>query len=245
MWWMIDIAVIGILLISIVKGFKSGFASSLVSFAGGLAAVVVALFLSNLATDLVYENALKETIVSEMQEKIEVSFEPAEIYEKTEDVILKATEEMPDFISTKVRELASDSGIVNKIKSTSALTSKNTAEIIEEQIVRPLATFLIRVAAFIVLLMILLVIVKAAAKSLRLINKLPFIGGANKAVGAVFGLLSGLLSAVIFIYILKTAALITENKIPVINDSDISQSITIGYIYNSELPYLLNFETAE
>lgn len=245
MWWIIDIAVLALLAVSIAKGYKRGFASALVSFVGTLAALVASIFLSGAVTDFVYGNIIRDRIMDSMEEKIDVSFEPVSIIENTSEVVIKATEELPEFVGVKIADAVSDNSgkLALSIREAVTDTGKTAAEAIEEQVVRPIITFLMKIVLFAVFQGILLVVVKALAKSLKVVNKIPFIGGANKLVGSVFGLLSGVISVLVFVYVLKLAALITENKIPVINDEDISQSITIGYIYNSELPSLLNLGT--
>ena len=228
-----------IVLICIFMGVKKGFLSTIVMMVGQIAAIVVAIVLSGLLSSYIYSNFIEQKIINEMTDKIQITFSGESTAAATE-IVTKATENLPGFISDKAKKMAEeDSGLLKNLDEKLGNSSKDAAKLIEDNIIQPIAEFALRIIMFSVMFIILMIIVRLLAKLLKAVNKIPLVGGANKALGAATGLLDGIIKVIILVYIIKFAVLISDNSIPVINDETISESYVFSQVYNADLPFMI------
>ncbi len=71
LFWFFDLAVIALLVIFLYKGFRRGFVSVLIGFAAMVLAFVIALPVSGVLADKIYDNVVKEAVSDEINNKLD------------------------------------------------------------------------------------------------------------------------------------------------------------------------------
>lgn len=207
----IDLVLLAIVILCARRGHKDGFAKTLVSFLGFFVALVVATAvctpLANLTYNTVVAKPAEKMVANLIDDKVEQYGEvdvDALTYSLTEaigeyDLLKKAID------AEKI-----SAGIKAAIPSVSEnIDSAQMARQINRMLFMPLLVPLLAGIAFILIFVILLIICKILAKSLKLVNKLPLLGGLNALLGGLLGTLKG----IIFVLIINWALvlLIGEN----------------------------------
>ena len=71
LFWFFDLAVVALLIIFLYKGFRRGFVSVLIGFVAMVAAFVIALPISGVLADKIYDNVVKEAVSDEINNKLD------------------------------------------------------------------------------------------------------------------------------------------------------------------------------
>lgn len=213
--WVIGIIIDIILLLTVVlcarKGHKDGFAKTLVSFMGFFIALVVATTvctpLATLTYNTVAAKPVETTVQNFLDEKVDqygeldgsallYAFE--ESYDEWPDLWKKSANGGP---SETIRNILNKEG--------KEINTQNVAHQFSESIVKPVLVPTLSAVCFIVTFIIILIICKVLAKSLKLVNKIPLLGGVNAFLGGLLGVLKG----IIFVLIINWALvmLVGEN----------------------------------
>ena len=183
-----DLIIVLLVVLSAVLGRKKGGVATVISLVGGIAALAVTLFLTPPVGAFLSENVLTPALTSPIEETIrsaaEQAGEPVETF----------LEERP-----RVEEALSRIGIqkekISDIRETGLHAfSEKAAGIVSA----PLAYGLTFFVLFIVLLLLVRLIIRLTKK----LNAVPVVGGVNRTLGLVFGILFGLVLAWAFAAIL-------------------------------------------
>lgn len=114
-------------------------------------------------------------------------------------------------------------------------TKEDAAVYAEENLVAPIAVWLIKAVVFILMMFILRLIINPLADAFRLANKIPLIGPINALLGGALGALEG----VVFIFVLALAvkALIgfTGDSLIFFNSETVLKSWIFSRIYSFDL----------
>lgn len=208
--WVIGI-VLDIILVAIVfflcyKGSKDGFAKTVVSFLGFFIAIILAATLCKPAANLAYTSFIKQPVETAIETAIRDRTESIEEEAPSAATLLSgiedALEKAPDFIKNI---FATDE---KKAELSDQIIEMYTADITElsqraaETVIKPIVLSVLVVVAFALIFIIALLLCSLLSKALKLVNKIPLLGGVNALLGTVIGLLKGLIIVLIINWLL-------------------------------------------
>lgn len=228
------VVVAAILIMSVVGGMRKGF----VKTAYGLCGLVLAIILVCALTPMVKDILLKTKIYDKTYEKCLETLErnytknrQAEITNNTtapteEEVLKLGGIKLPAFAAKKSNEY------VNDVK-TAVLNT------VFERAAAKLAYWIVCVMAYVVTFIVISIVLAIVSGVLNIVAKLPVISTANKLLGAVAGLASGLAAVwLLAIGMTMFANQDTVQKIMV----DIYRNSFLTYLYeNNGIIYLLGY----
>lgn len=223
----LDVAVLVILFLAIFIGYKRGFIRTIINLIGYIAAAILAHLVSLPISQFIFNTFLRSKSVELIQNAIS---EHAGGQSVTE-LINTAFAAIPEKINTLA---ASYIGSMEEIKNNLIQSTPTTAEIAEnvvDKVVAPISTMIIQTLAFIVLFIVFCIAVKLITKALKIIDKIPLIGSANAALGAVIGIVQAVVFLLIFTIVIAMIINLSGNQLEAINNSVIDQSYVFKIIY--------------
>lgn len=216
----LDIILVVVLLGTVFYYIRRGFVAGLLDLVGSFASLAVAWFASRQLSPGVFENFFKSGLIT-----------------RTADSIQSQGEVNFDTLFASLSEFLPQSLIDRLRSATGALTFDNAAPNIAEQVVEnviaplivPIITVVVFFAVFLVCRMLLALLIAVLTN----VNRLPIIGGANKMLGSIIGLVAGAINVLLILCFIWAAVIITSGKLPVLNDFELSGS----YFYSAFARY--------
>ena len=95
---------------------------------------------------------------------------------------------------------------------------------IVENVVAPLVMPLIGVVVFFAVFVLGRVVISLLAAIFSNVNRVPLVGGVNRGLGAVIGLVAGLINALMVLCIIWAVVVITGGSLPGLNDQALAGS---------------------
>ncbi len=225
----LDLVLVAIVLLFCHKGKKDGFAKTLIGFLGFFIAIILAALLCKPIANFAYtslaqkpvENAIETAIYAQADSIQEKAPSVDEILTGIEDALENAPEFLKNALALeeKREQLAAR---INEIYTADITAlSQNAAEII----VKPIIVTAVSGVVFILLFFILMLICSLLAKSLKLVNKIPLLGGVNALLGGLIGLLKGIIVVIIINWLLVLFVGDSGNLFGVITPQTIQSSL--------------------
>lgn len=210
----IDIALLVIILISAVKCFIDGFATSVVKLVGNIAGLVAAWYLSKRWSPMIFENMFRENIVEKTYKYIQDGTKALNIQELIEEFTGSVPAAFIQEFAAKAEEVATQI----------TQPTMETAEKIVDVIVGPAVTVIIMLVIFAITVTVCTIVASLLAKLFKVINKIPVLGFANRMGGFVVGALTGIIYVILISCLLSIIAIITENSLTFLNIEVLNQS---------------------
>lgn len=225
----LDLVLVAIVLLFCHKGKKDGFAKTLIGFLGFFIAIILAALLCKPIANFAYtslaqkpvENAIETAIYAQADSIQEKAPSVDEILTGIEDALENAPQFLKNALALeeKREQLAAQ---INEIYTADITAlSQNAAEII----VKPIIVMVLSGVVFILLFFILMLICSLLAKSLKLVNKIPLLGGVNALLGGLIGLLKGIIVVIIINWLLVLFVGDSGNLFGVITPQTIQSSL--------------------
>ena len=222
MHYVLDAAVILIILIFTWRAAKKGFVKTVVLFLGFLIAAFLAKTISVPLSENIYDSFAKEKISVFLEEKTtEVS---GSVLEQTE----KLTEGLPPIVKNAVDVFGSS----DAVEETIVESGQSIAAAVETQVVAPAVVLLIQTVLFLVLFSVFLFVIKRVGKMMGFVNKIPLVGKVNVFLGGILGTLEGVIIVFLLVSILYFVMLIAGEGF-VITNEDINNSILFKFFHES------------
>ena len=210
----IDIALLVIILISAVKCFIDGFATSVVKLVGNIAGLVAAWYLSKRWSPMIFENMFRENIVEKTYKYIQDGTKALNVQELIEQFTGSVPVSFVQEFAAKAEEVAAQI----------TQPTMETAEKIVDVIVGPALTVIIMLVIFAIAVAVFTIVASLLAKIFKVINKIPVLGFANRMGGFVVGVLTGIIYVILISCVLSIIAIITENSLTFLNIEVLNQS---------------------
>ena len=215
----LDLVVVAIVLLFVLLGIRKGFARSLVEVVGSVLAVVIAFVLSAPIAGFIYSNFIEKNVEQQVE---------AAVYETVDGGINGAIDSVWDANPT-LSKLTSLYGFdKEEIKGNATnFTQEGQQEVSQyliQQVIEPAAVMVIRVLTGIVLALVLLFAVRILAKLVGGVFSIPIIGGLNKALGGILGLVKGLLIATLICVLLNLLISFSANGFAGATQQTVQQS---------------------
>ena len=205
----LDIALIGVVVATVIHYARKGFVAGMIDLVGNLAAIALAWFVSGKVSPTVFENFFKSGLVEKTTQTLQQgSF-------SLESVLGGLEGHVPQSLMDSIMESA------NSVLNSQA---PDLAQQVVEQIISPLVVPLITVVLFFATFLLCRVVIAFLVAVLTNLNKVPLLGGVNRTLGVVVGLVGGVLNALLLLCLIWAVIVITSNNLPVVNDSALSGS---------------------
>ncbi|MBR2337975.1 MAG: CvpA family protein [Clostridia bacterium] len=221
MAYILDGAIILILIVSVALGYRRGFIRSVVQLVGLIAAFVLAFSFSATLAGVVFDKfasqPLQESIAEALQENATSSAS-----EQVETVL----DALPEFLVNTLHADEAAKAALDGLSQKMNESAPALAETVVVDILRPLAVALLRFVLFLLLFLVLMIAVKLITKLIKPITKLPLIRQTDGLLGAAVGLLKGVLFILVAVTIMQ---LLAPSEI-LIKPEDLSGSFLANWI---------------
>ncbi len=109
------------------------------------------------------------------------------------------------------------------------------AQAAEEQLVKPIVIWVIKILIMVVLFFILKLIINPVSNIFKSVNKIPIIGPINALLGGVLNTAAGLLVVYVIALLIKVAINVGGNTLIFLNNETVQLTKIFKYIYNFSL----------
>ncbi len=144
---------------------------------------------------------------------------------------------LPDGIADDVKNYIDEKKPSDDFFSLNDQKSK-AAEYIETEIVRPVVLKAVRVIAFGFIFTVVMIAVKIIARTAGIVKKIPIVGGVDRFLGGILGLVQALLILTVATAIIIVITNLTDNSMKLFNSTVISDTILFKYLYNIVTDFL-------
>ena len=209
-----DILLIAVVILFVIIGKTRGFLRTLLSFLGKIISLVTALFISKTYSEKFYELFLKARVTESLSQKLEADGGAFDIAEVMKDI--------PASLLEFCNMLGFDvDSLINGINS-SQITN-DVAVLIEENVLAPILILVCQVVIFSVVSALISIVLTIVINLVCTVDKLPIIKSANGVLGAVLGLINGVIVVYIVSFVLITLSVLIDN-------SELNNFIASSYI---------------
>ena len=148
------------------------------------------------------------------------------------DVVTSIDETLP-FLGLDENMLTqTDNTLLSDIVVSILKSAGNPGQSVLDNIVKPIVLIPMRTVIFIILFIVISILLSFVIKSTSLINKIPLIGTLNEFLGAIMGLVHGVVIVFVVVIILNMIIALTENSLIFLNEATIDKSFVFSWIYN-------------
>ena len=184
----IDILIVLALAVFVFIGTKRGFIKEAVSLVSIVIAALLAFWIADIGSKVVYDSVIEEKAHSTLTEAIGGN---------ADDFSDSAGQTFNDIIPDELTAIAQKIGIKFDLSEKIDVSSEKSAIIesavgkIMTAVVKPICTKVVAAVIFVVAFIILIIVIRLIARALNIIAKLPVLKSLNSLLGGVVGLLKG------------------------------------------------------
>lgn len=224
MGYILDIAVILLFVLAIFIGYKRGFVKSIVRVVGCVLALVIAGALSGVIAGGIYDGFL----ASKVEEQI-VQYVPATDTTSIKEGLGSVMDKLPSSVMNALGSygIGSADEIVDSLESQLTGDVRQIASVISQSVVRPVAVLLLRMVCFFILFIVLMIVVIIVAHVVNKVFRLPGLKQVNGVLGAVLGVVEGILWVFIAVTIIHFVAM-SSSADAVISQASLDNSLLVG-----------------
>lgn len=208
-----DLVMLAILVSVTMSYVHRGFAAGLVRFVGNLVSLLGAVFLSRQAAPFVFERFFENSFVERVEETLSLQskLNVAEIVEMYAGFL---PEGLKSSLTTSGEELLGHVG-----------SAPELAVRLVQDVIAPLLTPVIAIVVFFLAFALCRMLVSFVVTVLTNLNRIPLLGGVNKMLGFVMGLLASSVDLYLILSGVWALIAITGGAIPFLNDTVLESSM--------------------
>ncbi|MBQ5825678.1 MAG: CvpA family protein [Clostridia bacterium] len=208
---LVDFVLMIIVIVTVIISMKKGFIKSVLSLACVVVSFVAASALCVSVAEFCYDNVIQHIVTSVIEDKINSIADNV----SSINVIQSAVDSFPDVIIDQADALGVDiKGFVKDI-SLMNLSTEDTAMMISEHVVRPAALILLKVVCYLLLYIVFRLISGILANIINRIFNVSVLKKLNRLMGAVLGLVKGIMIVIVVASLLNLYAAVIQNDGPV------------------------------
>lgn len=222
-WLLYDLAALLIVIIAACTAAKRGFMRTLVSFVGGLAALIGAYFASEPAARWVFAHFVRQPVYDSVLQNLQ-GFTGT-------DAGAALQQEMGKWAGW-LAHLSGEEGQIaaHQLEQSLSKGVEGMAAAVTDYACGPVVVMALHMAFFLVFLILFGIAVGLIARAFDIFNHLPLISGANHFLGALLGVLQGCLILFLAAAVLGLLISLTGGW-PGVNSEVISQSYLFNIFY--------------
>lgn len=206
-----DLVLLAVLLLVAFRYAGKGFAAALVQFAGNLASLLGASIFSQKIAPVLFVNFFENNFTTSIEKTLADGGQV-----QLDQLVEKYAGFLPDEIQAGITQSAGDMLTGN---------APELADQVVRQVIEPLLTPVIAIVVFFVAFALCKVIVGFVVAVLTNFNRIPILGGVNKLLGFVMGLLAGVVDLYLILCAVWAIIVITGGSIPWLNQQALGESI--------------------
>ena len=229
-----DFVCLFVIVVCIWQSYRRGFAASLVNFCGKVIALVGAYAMSAPLAQWIYTRFIEADMVSGIAQNLQLATDEAGAFliGGAEIITLLNTyfssTKMP-FSSYFINNLNNSTQTIHDSVSAGAQVM---AQNVADSVCKPVIVGIFAAAAVILLFVIFSLIIGGLVKALQVVNKIPLIGGVNKLLGGIFGVLVALMILYMIAIGIRLFVGLTNQNLPILSDTTIGKTYLFKYIYH-------------
>lgn len=217
MEYIVDIIIVLIFGVIVVTSMKKGFFKSLFELAGTLISLAISRFLSESFAPVVFDSFISKGAQAYLEKALGSA--------GTKDYALQAQETLnsiPEALNGIMGLMGIDKQVILEKIQSDDLGGNNMVESLMSNVVEPVATAIVQFILFAVLAVVVGFVLKFVVRLLDgIIKKLPAVKQLNTTLGAVFGVLRGIIVVAIISMLIGIVASFIGNEefIEIVNNS--------------------------
>lgn len=204
MEYLLDILLLGVFALVVLWGYYKGFIHSVLTTIVWIVAVLIAGFLSRSLAEPLYAAVFHDGIVSAVAKQFGDTVDVTLTASNAREIIAQLPESfraLADMLGVDLAELAAS------IQPGGAQL-QSVAEQLTQAVIAPIVIAALQVVLFLLISIVLVIVLRLVVKLLNLVGKLPLIKTANRLLGAVFGVLKGVLLLLVVALVLQLVAVL-------------------------------------
>lgn len=208
-----DLVMLALLVAVAINYARRGFVAGFVQFAGNLASLFGAIFLSNRVAPVLFEQFFESSFVNKVEKLLSAEgvVSPSEVVETYAGFLPQS---LKDSLITSAEELLGHVG-----------TAPELAARLVDDVIAPLLTPIIAIVIFFVAFALCRMLVSFIVAVLTNLNRIPLVGGVNRSLGFVMGLFAGAVDLYLVLCGVWALIVITGGSIGFLNESVLQSSI--------------------
>ena len=214
-YYAIDIILLAIIIILTIRGHRKGFVRMFLETIGYIASAVCAWYVSNRYASVVYNSYFKEGVIRGINGRITDS--------ETLDQATASFYAIPDQLRGIAKNIGFDIGEIGKRISEAGDSGENVATALENLVVGPIVETVCKVVMFVLVMVAASIVLKFLIGIIGRLFNLPVLKSANGLLGAIFGLING----VVVVCLLSTVVYLLAG---VINNEVIANNISTSFV---------------
>ena len=226
MAYMLDIAVILILLLAVYIGYRRGFVKAVIKLVGCVLAVVIAsvasLPLASGIFDAFAGDKLQEVIASQM-----TSTDTAAVAAGIEAALDKLPG--PVLNALEAYGLGTPEQIIGGVKESLDGSVEDIARSVVEVVIRPVAVALLRTLCFFLIFLLLILLVALVANLISKVFKLPILRQMDGGLGAIVGVAEGVVLVFVAVTVVQLVTA-SASADAALSAKDVEDSILVGFV---------------
>lgn len=207
-----DLLMLGVLICVAIGYAKRGFVAGLVRFLGNLASLIGAVVLSNHVAPLLFAHFFEGDIVNRVEDVLSVNntLDPKQLVEMYAGFL---PENLKNSLTTGAE------GILGHVGSGPELAAQ-----LVEGVIAPLLTPIIAIVIFFIAFAICRLLVSFVVAVLTNLNRIPVLGGVNRVLGLVMGVLAGAVDLYLVLCGVWALIVITGGSLAFLNEAALADS---------------------
>ncbi len=200
MAYILDGAVILVLLLAAIFGYRHGFVRSVIRLIGCFAAILVAALLARPVAGAVFDGFFREPVEQKIMTYVQETTSASGLQQ--------ALDELPGPVKNlmEANGIGSAEEMLQAVGVSGEESSETVAVAVTDKVIAPLCEFFLSACIFFILFILLMLVVSLVARLVNGLFQVPLLRQVNGALGAVIGLLQGLLFLCVGVLVLETAA---------------------------------------
>ena len=203
----IDAFLIILLLLTVIISVRKGFVKCVVSLICVVVAMLAASSFNEPAAEWCYDNIVSDIVVSKVEESIDKSSDAHSVDLMISEVI----DNVPDFIAVQLTKLGLDIDVLSENISQLQLSTEDTARKISDELIRPGIIVLLNLVFYLIIFIVVRLISCFLSGIIVKIADLPVFKQANKTLGALVGVIKGLVLIVTLSFVFNFLSELLKN----------------------------------
>ncbi len=192
---LIDLAILGIITLFVILGYKHGFVRSFVGFICSILILYLSFWLAGIISQLIYDTFISGYIIEQIKLALEKS-----IQSSINNKGLIITESLPIFISKPMSVFGVTPEIINRVIE----NNSNSAVVEIEKIIKPVIISIIKSIVMTLVFTLAWIPLRFLVRTISRVTRLPILRQLDGTLGALFGLLKVIIILLVFMVLLRT-----------------------------------------
>ena len=210
----LDLVLLAIIIVTVIVAANKGFLSTVLNLCGTAIALAASWFAADHLSATVFDNFFKNNMVEQTTQMISESGQVS-----IQSVIDKLAAFLPDSLVEKLL------GGTQQLQGMLDSNAPGVATQVVDQVIAPLVLPIISVVVFFVIFAVLSVLIRFLISALTNVNRIPVMGGLNRTLGIVAGLVLGIIYVLLALCALWAAVIITGDGLPYFNSTVMQGSL--------------------